>query len=262
MKKLLLFLFLVVTVSKAQTGVRDNSFLMEEAYNQEIGVIQHIQAWQLDQNFTHAICSFTEEWPVFSELHQCSVTLPYYFNETNEVRLNDLLLNYRYQFSINKYFFIAPRFSVILPTGKSTSPANGGMNGYQLNIPVSYEVSSKLAFHLNIGNTLLWLAGKQNETSIDKSESLAYGISAIYFLTKNFNILVETIHSASFNETSTGINQLEKSTILNPGFRFAINFSSGMQIVPGFSIPYDVQSATSAYFLYLSVEHPLKKIKS
>ena len=256
------FLFLAGSVVRAQPGIKDNSFLLEEAYNQETGVIQHINAWQFDRHFNHATCSFTEEWPVCSELHQCSVTLPYYFNSPTGITLSDLLVNYRYQLTLNNNLFIAPRFSVILPTGKSTQFINGGMSGSQLNIPVSWEVNRKLAIHINVGNTLQWLTGKQNETSIEKSESLAYGISAIYFLTNNLNFLFETIHTSTFNETSAGNNEIEKLTILNPGMRFAINFSSGMQIVPGISMPYDVHSGSGTCFLYLSVEHPLKKIKS
>src|SRR2546430_2035386 len=66
-------------------GIMDNSFLVEEAYNQERGVVQHIatafynvnrragpddEAWNL---------TFTQEWPVFSQTHQFSYTVPYNF---------------------------------------------------------------------------------------------------------------------------------------------------------------------------------------
>ena len=61
-------------------GIRDNSFLVEEAYNQEAGVVQHIltgaYAYQqvggsdLDSwNF-----GFTQEWPLFGQRRQLGYT--------------------------------------------------------------------------------------------------------------------------------------------------------------------------------------------
>ncbi|HEY7587032.1 MAG TPA: hypothetical protein VH866_11045, partial [Candidatus Deferrimicrobiaceae bacterium] len=48
--------------------IRDNSFLLEEAYNQEKSVVQHIQTFQYmkDRSWTY---SFTQEWPVPRETH-------------------------------------------------------------------------------------------------------------------------------------------------------------------------------------------------
>jgi hypothetical protein len=54
--------------------IQDNSFLVEEAYNQEDGVVQHISVFQKlstgDWAFTQ-----TDEWPPHSLKHQLSVTL-------------------------------------------------------------------------------------------------------------------------------------------------------------------------------------------
>src|SRR5690349_21260072 len=69
-------------------GIMDNSFLVEEAYNQEAGVVQHIftAAYSVDQlggpddkiwNLT-----FTQEWPVFSQTHQFSYTVPYSYSRS------------------------------------------------------------------------------------------------------------------------------------------------------------------------------------
>ena len=264
MHKYVLFIFLIVDMpfARSQTAVRDNSFLIEEAYNQEQGVIQHIQAMQFDRTFKDASCSFTEEWPVSSDVHQVSLTIPYGFSGENKFVLNDLLVNYRYQLVSREHLFLAPRLSVILPSGNSPVKGNAGMSGFQVNIPVSFEISRKLTIHANIGNTSTWLTGKRHALSREKSESLAYGMSMIYFLNHSVNLLVETIHSASFNENYSGSNEIEKTTIISPGIRFAIDFSSGMQIVPGMAFPYELHSKTNSYFLYLSVEHPFKKIKS
>src|SRR5262245_2273743 len=87
-------------------GIMDNSFLIEEAYNQEPGVVQHIfttsysvtrSAGQEDHGW---VSTFTQEWPIFSQRHQFSYTIPWSNNDAGGRRqtdLNDILLNYRYQ---------------------------------------------------------------------------------------------------------------------------------------------------------------------
>ena len=59
-------------------GIQDNSFFIEEAYNQEPGVVQHIFNLAIDfTNGSREIApSFTQEWPVFSQTHQFSYTIP------------------------------------------------------------------------------------------------------------------------------------------------------------------------------------------
>ena len=49
---------------------------------------------------------------------------------------------------------------------------------------------------------------------------------------------------------------------LNPGIRWAYNFKNGLQIVPGIAMPIGVgpSSGERALFLYLSFEHPFRKI--
>src|SRR5437667_1598099 len=85
-------------------GIRDNSFLIEEAYNQEPGVVQHIfnASYSVDRraglNDKIWNLTFTQEWPVFSQTHQFSYTIPYRFIETGGRSHNgvgDILLNYR-----------------------------------------------------------------------------------------------------------------------------------------------------------------------
>src|SRR5512132_2382866 len=55
-------------------GIQDNSFFIEEAYNQEPGVVQHILRVPL--SFTTGprdiAPSLPQEWPVFSQTHQHS----------------------------------------------------------------------------------------------------------------------------------------------------------------------------------------------
>src|SRR5205807_8489329 len=57
-------------------AIQDNSFLVEEAYNQEFGVVQHIQTFQRLWNSKDWAYTFTQEWPVDANpRHQLSYTL-------------------------------------------------------------------------------------------------------------------------------------------------------------------------------------------
>src|SRR5688572_31529334 len=93
----LLLLLLAIPVAAQDKPIQDNSFLLEEAYNQEPGVVQHISF------FTRAfdggwVYTFTQEWPAPSQKHQLSYTVigmdP---GEGLTAGLGDLVLNYRYQ---------------------------------------------------------------------------------------------------------------------------------------------------------------------
>src|SRR5437762_13875886 len=61
-----------------QPGIQDNSFLVEEAYNQNFGVVQHISSFTRFWNSKDWVYTFTQEWPVpGGERHQLSYTLAF-----------------------------------------------------------------------------------------------------------------------------------------------------------------------------------------
>ncbi len=118
------------TTTKAPIdGIRDNSFLIEEAYNQEAGVVQHIFTGMYSKfdrgaaNDREWNFSFTQEWPVFSQTHQFSYTIPYSFldpdHEEHDSGVGDVQVNYRYQLTndAGSWPAISPRISLIFPSG-------------------------------------------------------------------------------------------------------------------------------------------------
>ena len=60
--------------SSHSCGDSGQSFLLEEAYNQEAGVVQHIQALRREQRSW--FYTFTQEWPLGGQDHQFSYTVP------------------------------------------------------------------------------------------------------------------------------------------------------------------------------------------
>ena len=57
------------TASDRPFEITDNSFLVEEAFNQEPGIFQNIATFRLDGRDEWET-TFTQEWPVFSQAHQ------------------------------------------------------------------------------------------------------------------------------------------------------------------------------------------------
>src|SRR6266536_1890395 len=109
---------------KAQTplpapAIEDNSFLIEEAYNQDPGVVQHISTVTLTgPDRRDAVVGFTQEWPLRGQRHQLSYSLLYQIQQGHAPDgFGDLLLNYRQQLRDADPWAVAPRLSLILPTG-------------------------------------------------------------------------------------------------------------------------------------------------
>src|SRR3989442_5200488 len=101
--------------------ISDNSFLIEEAYTKELGVVQHISAWQRTLSSAAWAYTFTQEWPVGTQAHQLSYTILLHRTESpSRTGLGDAALNYRYQLRrAEAPAAIAPRPSLVFPTGRA-----------------------------------------------------------------------------------------------------------------------------------------------
>jgi len=243
-------------------AIQDNSFLIEEAYNQEAGVVQHILNITADRNFIRGKSErslsavFTQEWPVFSQAHLFSYTVPYTFaNDGNAWQngLEDLLLNYRFQLSSEGLTrpAIAPRFSLILPTGDEDKGFGNGRLGYQFNLPISKVVSDRWTLHANAGATFF------PDVRGNDLQSCNLGVSAIYAATPTFNLLVEAVANWDEEVDDAGKTDRNLSAVISPGFRYAWNLENGAQWVVGAAVPIGLTRDTPDYsvFLYVSFEH-------
>ena len=237
--------------------IEDNSFLLEEAYNQEAGVIQHISSFQFMKGNTW-VYAFTDEWPVPGQKHQLSATIPVV--HIGETGLGDVAINYRYQAFLKDRFAFSPRFSLLLPTGVWKKSLGAGVPGYQLNLPFSYLLSTKIATHYNLGVTYTPNAKNEGGSRFDLT-TYNYGLSIILLLRQNFNFMFEVYGNSTYVKTSDTKTSVSNILLINPGFRYAINFKSGLQVVPGMAIPVGVgpSKGSLGVFAYLSFEHPLVK---
>jgi len=245
-------------LASAEAGpIQDNSFLIEEAYNQEPGVIQHISGFARSRSGAWGY-SFTEEWPVLGQTHQASVTFTAVGPEGVSAGVGDLALNYRFQAigSGDTRVALAPRLTVLVPTGDSARGLGSGGAGLQVNVPLSVVLLDRLVTHLNVGGTYVPSArDAAGEKGV--STTFAGGPSLIWLAHPNFNVMLEALYTTTAIALPAGTQRTETFTI-NPGLRGAINFASGLQIVPGVAVPIGVgpSKGERGLFFYLSFEHP------
>lgn len=259
-----LSLVALASAPAAAEKIRDNLFTLEEAYNQEPGVIQHIQVLQVDPRSREWSYSFTEEWPVPTDRHQLSLTLPLQGSpEAGQTSVGDLLVNYRLQvlgLGGEGRLAIAPRLSLLLPTGSPARGSGRGALGVQLNLPLSLDLGRHLTLHANAGLTLVPAAsapsGRARATALDSAVGLALVVLPLSW----FNLLVEVAHLSTLEIRDDGGRERRHALLVQPGARFALNLRpGGLQIVPGLAAPITL-SAEGAHvpiLAYLSFEHRL-----
>ena len=245
--------------SKAATIISDNSFLVEEAYNQEAGVVQHIATVRRsrDGNF---VATFTQEWPAPTQRHQLSYAASVLGSRRTGSGIGDLILNYRYQaLGRNEArVWFAPRASVILPTGSVAHGRGAGGPGVQVNLPLSIGITDALVTHWNAGTTVRRARATNGVT--ETTHDLNAAASAIWLLSPTFNLMLETAWERTESLDDVAVRSVEEQFVVVPGFRVAINLPSGMQIVPGFGVPIGLGANRGErdLFFYLSVEHRFK----
>lgn len=247
--------------------IQDNSFLIEEAYNQEYGVVQHISVFGRFWDSRDWTYTFTQEWPVNpAPRHQVSYTISAGHAGAlsgSGAGIGDVALNYRYQLvgSGKERVAFSPRFSVLLPTGDSRLGRGSGAVGFQTNLPLSIAATRKLVTHWNAGAT--FTPSAKNELD-QKSFTAGYnlGQSLVWLAHPRFNAMLELVFDSSETVVGPDATLRENSLLLSPGFRWAHNLKSGLQIVPGFAVPIGVgpSSGEKGIIFYLSFEHPFKKI--
>jgi hypothetical protein len=230
---------LVLPLRLAGQAIADNSFLVEEAYNQEAGVVQHVSTWSRPHGGGAWDYAFTQEWPVGGPTHQVSYTIPVVDPPSAAAAgIGDAALHYRFQLvGEGGAVQAAPRGSLLLPTGSEPEGRGSGRVGLQLNLPVSWEVGPALVTHWNAGATL-----------VGSSADVNLAASAVWRVRRAVNLLLEALW-------------LDPDGVyLNPGIRWAHDLAGGLQVVPGvaYTVAVGPDAGRDALFLYLSFEHPFR----
>ena len=241
--------------------IQDNSFLVEEAYNQEPGVVQHISTFQRARHSKDWVFSFTQEWPLASQAHQFSYTLPVSrlgSSSDGKSGTGDVALNYRYQLvgDGDAALAISPRLTLLLPTGSWRQERGSGATGYQAAWPVSWAISERWAAHTNLGWTWTPRARAASGARADL-KAWSFGQSLVWLPRPDVNLMLEWVYSSGQEVSGPGATTAARSNILSPGLRWSYDFPSGLQIVPGIALPIGIGSSRGerGVLLYLSFEH-------
>jgi DtxR family Mn-dependent transcriptional regulator len=260
------------SVSHAQTQaleprpfeISDNSFLVEEAINQEKGIFQNIfGAMRSNGAWTS---TFTQEWPLGGQTHQFSYTAAF-LHDSEHTGVGDTLLNYRYQAMVEgpgRPAF-SPRASLVLPSGNSDDGLGDGSWGLQVNLPFSKQ-RGDWYLHWNAGFT--WLADAtqtfhlSNDMAVVRRDSLTSPFlagSAIYRLRPMFNLMLESV--MLFDQSLDTLGTVRTRTFtLSPGFRGGWNIGE-KQVIAGFALPlsWTGDESDTGAFLYFSYELPFTR---
>lgn len=256
-------------------GISDNSFLIEEAYNQERGVVQHIQnaTWAWDRVDGRRVRTFsyifTQEWPLGGVRHQAAYSIPWQaVRDPAAARvsgLGEIGIHYRYQVweetDLRPAF--APRFTVLLPTGSEAKGLGAGAVGVQVNLPLSKRLGD-YHFHGNLGATATPNADLPFGGGTVRHDLLSYqaGGSLLWVRSPRFQPMVEVLAANEESiDAATGLRAEATTLTLSPGARYAWNFPDGSQLVAGAAVPVALTREGDDYaaFLYLSYEHAFRR---
>ncbi|MBM3819109.1 MAG: metal-dependent transcriptional regulator [Acidimicrobiia bacterium] len=235
----LLVVLALTAPAAAQTApfeILDNSFLVEEAFNQEPGVFQNIFTVHRHEGGGWG-ASFTQEWPLLSQAHQLSFTLPFASTGVS-TGVGDVLLNYRWQAlteTATRPAF-SPRLSLIVPTGSAENGLGTGDAGWQVNLPLSKQ----------FGHAYLhWNAGVTHVSGDVTPHAAASGIVRVRPM---LNLMLESVVEWADGDTVF---------TLSPGLRTGFNGGEA-QTIFGLALPvtFGGDAADVGVFGYCSYELP------
>ena len=214
----------------------DNSFLIEEAFNQDAGTVQTIGTLRMSTR-NEWETSLTQEWPLLGQTHQLSYSIPYAAT-TGAHGVGDVMLNYRIQIMTDTEGrpAFSPRISLILPTGDSRRGLGEAGVGWQVNLPFS-EQARDVYLHWNVGFTKVPSVARPH-----------VGASAIWRAAPMLHAMVETLIEGADRVT------------LSPGVRVGWNRGEAQWVI-GFAAPVAHEDAvtTLSGLGYLSYEFPFSR---
>jgi hypothetical protein len=237
-------------------GFIDNSFMVEEAFNEEAGIFQNIFSWTRDDTGEWG-GSFTQEWSLGGMTHQFSYTIPFSGGSALLTHVDSVLINYRYQALQEgpRRPAFSPRLSLMLPTGRESDPSD--RPGVQVNLPFSKRAGD-LYLHWNAG--LSWIDGvKIGNGSRTNFTSPFLAASAIWRTTTMFHLMLENVIEWHESIDEAGGVVRQRTFTVMPGFRRGWNVGD-RQIVIGLAMPIAAADAETSVgvLTYFSYELPFK----
>lgn len=260
MKKILAFIC-CLPLSAFSAAIEDNSFLLEEAFNQEWGVYQFIQKYQTAKRAKGYEYSFENEIPITDKTHQFSYEFAYGRpDSTGHGAISDVTLNWRIQPYNKDGVLLADRFGLIVPTGRVDKNAGNGVYGFEFMQAGTLFINDQFVTHFNFGFDVLPNAKTAGTDKRNTLSSFTGGSSLIYMHNDWVNFMLEGLLQAGQSTLPDGTVTSETSFTINPGMRFAFDLAwKETQIVPGISFPTEILNRPQEHgvLFYLSIEPTL-----
>jgi hypothetical protein len=235
--------------------IADNSFLVEEAFNQDNGVVQNIFLMTRSRDGGWD-ASFTQEWPTPGQRHQFSYTMSL-SRIAGQNGIGDALVNYRLQVltEADGRPAFAPRVSAVLPTGVDRRSLGASGLGWQLNAPFSKRVGA-VYFHWNVGGTFVPVVTAISADGHVWTKTPSLAASAIWAARPRLHLMIESYFAAE--QATSGSRKT--TIIISPGVRGGWNFDA-RQLVLGLAVPVTRGDEPDVALLgYVSYELPFRKI--
>jgi hypothetical protein len=242
--------------SRRPFEISDNSFLVEEALNQEPGVFQNIVGLGLDSR-DEWVATFSQEWPLVSRRHQIAYSVPYASIDRRS-GIGDALIHYRLQATSGDGAWPAfsPRVSLIVPSGRASEGLGRGNPGWEVNLPFSKQVRD-VYFHWNAGFT--HFPAVESDGAQHGLMSQRVAASGIWRARPMINLMLEGV--AERYDESTGLvsRHANRYTVV-PGVRTGWNIGHAQTIVGiGLPIVFADGSHHTGAFVYFSHELPFAR---
>jgi hypothetical protein len=238
--------------------ITDNSFLVEEAFNQEPGIVQNIFGIYAPGDGSW-VSAFTQEWPVRVQAHQFSYTVAF-ADVGVQSGLADTQLHYRYQLwteAAGRPAF-SPRISLVLPTGRASDGLGVGTAGWEINLPFSKQVRD-FYFHWNGGVT--HLPSVEDGSATFNVVIPRVAASAIWRAKPMFNLMLESVFTWPEEIEDASTERVRFTTVV-PGFRTGWNIGEA-QAIAGLGVPvtFGRGTADTGVFGYFSYELPFMRTR-
>lgn len=244
--------------------LQSNGFLVEGAYLQEEGEVQHTFTFARARGGEWS-SAFSQEWPLWSEKHQLSVSLPMRLaaGEPEATRgVGDAEIEYSYALvgSSRTRVTVSPSFALVLPTGSVSKELGAGGVGVEARLPLSLMLSRSLQSNTSVGASYTRRA-RNGEGERAAVKGFEVGQSFVWLARERFNLLVETVWERSEHVVGDGLKEHEDELLVSPGVRWAHKFRNGLTLIPGVAVPVGVGPSRGerGVFFYLAIEHSFKK---
>ena len=245
--------------------ITDNSFFVEEAFNQEPKIVQNIFGVVRREGGAWA-GAFTQEWPAPGQRHQLSYSLAF-SHELGSGRFSDVGISYRYQLLSGEGGGIAfsPRISMLVRTDGKDGESYGEV-GWQMNLPASKQLG-EFFVHANAGLTVypgvdtgfLPTGGVAPAPHVTLISPFVAG-SVIARVRPMFHLMLESVLQYDERVAAPGITERDGFVTVAPGARLGWNLGD-QQLVLGVAVPIVTGDDTTdtGLFGYASWELPFMR---